>query len=135
MQDRAEATAGGQGARSGLSTRVIRPGQGPPPKGGPRETKAGRIAVAIFACVVAVANVALLAYAARDRSWGAFGVAMVSGPISNGVLALAWLLVALALRCTGRERFSGLILWATLIPLVAALFDLAIIFSMDLHGS
>ncbi len=88
-----------------------------------------------FVCVVALLNLLALAIAWRDQSWIAFGIAIIYGPILNGVLAI---LSMSAFPLLKRMRLTRS-LWrhaATSIgaPLAAIAIDYAVIFSMDLHG-
>ncbi len=91
-------------------------------------------AAAIVGAVVAIINIPLLLVAASDKSWGAFWIAVMYGPIANGVLAL------ISITCTPwMRRATGVpatyhALMSLLIPTAAAIADFYLIFSMNLHG-
>ena len=89
----------------------------------------------IFLAAVAVVNGIALWLAWKDRSWGALGIAVLYGPITNGVLALASLFAIPFLKA--RDPFLSVSNHAALslaIPTVAGLVDAAVIFSMGLRG-
>lgn len=88
----------------------------------------------IVAVAVLLANGALLAMAASDRSWGALGIAIMFGPITNGILLL------LSLACTPVVKASAIgtsigpyLATAICLPLAAIPIDFFIIKSMGLH--
>ncbi len=85
--------------------------------------------------VVAAVNIAAVAYAAVDGGWGAFGIAIIYGPATNGVLALVGLLVAPYLKSEYPEYSTGEHITVSLaLPAAAIFIDWVLISSMGLHG-
>jgi hypothetical protein len=98
----------------------------------------GRVrgAIAIVSGIVILVNAGLLAAAASNRSWGAFGIAVVFGPITNGVLALvAGACAPSVKRVSGGASVAVYVLVSILLPVVAILADFAITGSIGVHGS
>ena len=52
-----------------------------------REAMSRKVAWTILGVLLLVVNGFVLVVAAKDRSWGALGMAICVGPIANGVLA------------------------------------------------
>ena len=81
------------------------------------------------------ANLLLLGVAYVDRSWGALGIAMMIGPITNGVLAVVGLACLPVLKRRAPGAATGTYLLASLVlPLLAIPTDLFAIIAMDLRG-
>lgn len=95
---------------------------------------AWKLRIAFLAAVIVI-NLIALWLAWEDQNWVALGIAMVYGPIANGVLALVSLLAILFLKRKD-PLFSPKLhaLMSLLIPAVAALADLLAILSMGLSG-
>ena len=89
----------------------------------------------VFITVVVLANLLALGAAWQDKSWGALWIAIVGGPILNGVFALVGLIAMPFLR-RQRSQFS---VWRHVVlslgvPIAAIAIDAGVIFSMGLHG-
>jgi len=85
--------------------------------------------VAVTVCLLA--NGTAYKIAANDHGWGALWIALVGGPILNGILALAGGLATLALP---KGRRVGAVCIAVGVPVVAALALLVAVLQLDLHG-
>lgn len=85
--------------------------------------------------IFAAANIFLLTLAAKDRSWGAMGIAIFGGPVINFILCVFSLCCSSLIRMAlggGSTRMHKSTSILTPIGFIA--FDLVAIFSMDLHG-
>ena len=89
----------------------------------------------VLGVLLLVGNLLVLAAAWQDRSWGALGMAVMVGPILNGVFLISGL-VAIPFLKRRRQQFSlGRHLALTLgVPIAAVVADFFIIMSMGLHG-
>lgn len=89
----------------------------------------------IFTLIVVLANLLALRAAWQDKSWGALYIAVIDGPILNGVLVLAGCVVTALLRrrCSKRSMWRHLAI-ACGVPIGAIVIDAWLIFSMDLGG-
>jgi hypothetical protein len=87
-----------------------------------------------YVTLVVLANLVILGLAWQDKSWGAFAIAMVWGPIANGVLLLVGLLATVFRRRMGwrTSMFRGLPM--ELLPIFAIGLDFWIIMNMGLSG-
>ena len=91
-------------------------------------------------CVIAlltieiVINAALLIYAARDRSWGAFGIMIFLGPLANFIAIAVSLAMIPIVRRTSRESLGLYTLLAFVVPTLAIFADWIVIPMMGLHG-
>lgn len=84
--------------------------------------------------IVGAVNLILLAIAAADHSWVAFGIGVLFGPIANLVIAASLLAVSSRLRgWNNLSRARRMLILAGLAVLGAAL-DFFIVSSMTLHG-
>jgi hypothetical protein len=84
---------------------------------------------------VLAANGLLLAIAASDRSWGALGIGIMVGPITNGVLLLLSLACIPIVKSGAAGASIGPYVAASIgLPLLAVPIDFFIIGSMGLHG-
>jgi hypothetical protein len=93
------------------------------------------VSTAIAVTVTVVVNAMLLSLAALDRSFLAFGIMIVIGPITNGVLALLSLpLIPVVRRVSGGESITPYVVAGVLTPSSAILIDAICIMSMHLHG-
>jgi hypothetical protein len=93
------------------------------------------VAAGIAAAVALIANATLVSWAASDRSWGALGIMVMIGPITNGVLALLSLpFIPIVRRISHGASVVPYVLTGVLIPIGAVLVDAACILSLDLHG-
>jgi hypothetical protein len=93
------------------------------------------VAAGIAAAVALIVNAVLVSWAASDRSWGALGIMIMIGPITNGVLAFLSLpFIPLVRRVSGGASVVPYVLAGVLIPVGAVIVDAACILSMDLHG-
>ena len=94
-----------------------------------------RVATAIVGGVVLLVNLGLLLAAASDRSWGALGIAIAIGPITNlAMMLIALLCMILVKRLSFGATLLPCGLVSVLLPLFAIPADFAIIGSMGLHG-
>jgi|GEM_PF-2899671 len=91
-------------------------------------------------CVVALLtveimiNAALLLYAASDRSWGAFGVMIFFGPLTNFIAIAVSLALIPIVRRISRESLALYTLLAFVVPTLAIFADWIVIPMMGLHG-
>jgi hypothetical protein len=93
------------------------------------------LAALAAAVVVIGTNAWLVREAALDRSWGALGILIMIGPITNGVIALATFASSFLLRWFAGGASVALYLYAgMLLPLAAILVDATCILCMGLHG-
>ena len=88
----------------------------------------------IFLSLLLVANGIVLSIAAEDRSWGALGMAIVVGPITNGCLALLSLLFTPWIRQLTDSSPRVHAVFSVAAPAVAIVADLVLIGAMDLRG-
>lgn len=79
-------------------------------------------------------NLLALAVAWVDRSWIAFGIAMLWGPILNAVLFLSTLLFLSRLKAVRGFSFARFFTISLGAPIIAAVVDYFAIFAMGLHG-
>ena len=102
----------------------------------PGTSKRPRIPGCVIALVTVeiVINAALLAYAAADRSWGAFGIMIFFGPLTNLVVIAVSLALIPIVRRTSRESLGLYTLLAFVVPPLATFADWFIIPMMGLHG-
>ena len=87
-----------------------------------------------FVIVVGIANLLALGVAWQDRSWGALAIAVIYGPILNGIFALIGLLATAFLRRNDQFSIWRHVVLSLGVPIAAASIDAFIIFSMGLHG-
>ena len=89
----------------------------------------------VFGALLFVGNLLVLAAAWQDKSWGALGMAVVVGPVLNGVFLMSGL-VAIPFLKRHRQQFAlGQHLALTLgIPIATVAADFFIIMSMGLRG-
>lgn len=93
------------------------------------------LAALVVAIVVIGTNAWLVRVAALDRSWGALGVLIMVGPITNGVIALLTLVSSFLLRRFAGGASVAIYLCAgVLLPVAAIVVDAACILCMNLHG-
>ncbi len=85
------------------------------------------IAIAVNALLILVAN--------ANRSWTALGIAIIFGPIMNGILIVVSLaFVPVVRRLGGGASVSLYVLAGILVPIAATVVDAACIMSMKLQG-
>jgi hypothetical protein len=100
----------------------------------PRKSRVRAATLIVVGAVLAV-NGVLLAVAAYDGSWGALGIAILIGPIANGLLLLVSLLcLPMVKAAAAGGSIGGYVAAAVCLPLAAVPIDFAIIGSMNLHG-
>jgi hypothetical protein len=93
------------------------------------------VASLVVAMVVVVANSLLLRSAAADQGWGALGIAVMVGPLTNAVIAaVALACIPLVRRLGGGTPVGMYGWWAAILPIGAILFDWVAVSSMSLHG-
>ncbi len=93
------------------------------------------LASLVVAVVVIGTNAWLVRVAALDRSWGALGILIMVGPITNGVIALVTVVSSFLLRwLAGGASVAIYICAGVLLPVAAIVVDAACILCMDLHG-
>ncbi|MCX5661364.1 MAG: hypothetical protein NTW19_16915 [Planctomycetota bacterium] len=88
---------------------------------------------AVVVGVVLVANLVLLAVAAKDRSWGALHIMLIEVPITNGILCVVSFGLTLLVKLCTRGTVELLIV-ASFVPIGAIFVDAALIMCMGLHG-
>ncbi len=88
----------------------------------------------VFTGVVALSNIALMAVAWQDRSWTAFGIAMLFAPATNLGLTLASLFVYTALPNRHGRSFSRHAIVSVSVPAVALVCDFLQFSVMSMHG-
>jgi hypothetical protein len=94
-----------------------------------------RTATILATCVILVANGLLLGIAAADRSWGALGIAIMIGPITNGVLlVLSLACVPMVKSAAAGASIGSYLVVGIGLPLAAIPIDFFLIGSMGLHG-
>jgi hypothetical protein len=94
-----------------------------------------KIGTAIVAWVAILVNGLLLGVGAADRSWGAFGIAIVIGPITNGVMLLVSAACVFFVKTGATEGWIATYLATCVaLPLAAIPLDYYAIGSMGLHG-
>ncbi|MCA9052888.1 MAG: hypothetical protein KDA75_03580 [Planctomycetaceae bacterium] len=88
-----------------------------------------------FLVAIILANAFLLLVAAGDRSWGALGIAVLIGPVTNGVIMLVAIIsTVLANKHTGSRSTAVDISAAIVLPLLAVGVDFLLICGKGLHG-
>lgn len=88
----------------------------------------------VFLVLLSVGNLVILIRAWQDRSWGALWLAIIGGPILNGVFLISGLVAIPFLKRFGAQFSLGRHLALTLgAPIAAVAADLFIILSMGLH--
>jgi MYXO-CTERM domain-containing protein len=87
-----------------------------------------------FVIAVVLLNLLALGAAWRDQSFGAICIAIMIGPIGNGVLALVGLAGIPFLRRRPGFSMGGHLALSLGLPVVAIIVDAVAIFSMRLHG-
>lgn len=102
----------------------------------PGTSKPPRIPGCVVALVTveAAINVALLLYAASDRSWGAFRIMIFFGPLTNFTAIAVSLALIPIVRRTSRQSLGLYTLLAFVVPTLAIFADWMIIPMMGLHG-
>src|ERR1700748_3819179 len=85
----------------------------------------------VFITVLVVMNLIALGVAALDRSWGALGIAVIYGPLMNGLLG--FISLVFTVRLIGENVRSHIVL-SIVSPLLAITVDYLIINSLPLHG-
>lgn len=91
-------------------------------------------------CVIAllsvevVINAGLLLYAASDRSWGAFGIMIFFGPLTNFIAIAVSVALIPIVRRTSRQSIGLYTLLAFVVPTLAIFADWIIIPMMGLRG-
>lgn len=95
--------------------------------------KSSRPVMFLLMIIVAI-NGALLMMANEDRSWGAFGIALLVGPIANGVIMLLALVCAPGIRRSTGGPILIYVLTAIFIPFLATVCLFLFIGMMPLHG-
>ncbi|QIF02138.1 hypothetical protein [Roseimicrobium sp. ORNL1] len=90
--------------------------------------------VKAFVILVILVNLVILCLAWADRSWGAFFMAVVWGPIANGVLLLVGLLATVFRKRMGWRTSMIRGLPMALLPIFAISLDVWIIMNMGLSG-
>jgi hypothetical protein len=92
----------------------------------------------ISAALILAVNTGLVSMAASDRSWGALGIMIMVGPITNGVMLIVSLLFTpVVKRVSYGARGATImpyVMIGILLPIALIFVDGAIIGSMDLHG-
>jgi hypothetical protein len=89
----------------------------------------------VFGALLLVGNLLLLAVAWHDKSWGAFWMAFIGGPILNGTFMISGLIAIPFLKRHRRQSSLGRHLALTLgVPIAAVVADFFFIMSMGLHG-
>ena len=101
--------------------------------GTPKRPRIPGCVIALLTVVIAI-NAALLAYAAADRSWGAFGIMIFIGPLTNFVSIAVSLALIPIVRRISRESLGLYTLLAFVVPTLAIFADWIIISMMPLHG-
>jgi hypothetical protein len=92
-------------------------------------------ATVILAGVILLVNGFLLAIAAADQGWGALGIAVLIGPITNGVLLLISLTVLPAIKRGGSMESVGTYLAVSIcMPIAAVILDFLIVVAISPHG-
>jgi hypothetical protein len=82
----------------------------------------------VFAALLLVGNLLLLAVAWHDKTWGAFWIAFIGGPILNGMFLIYGLLAISFLKRDRRQFSLGRHLALTLgLPIAAVVADFFII--------
>src|SRR4051794_29820454 len=94
----------------------------------------GMLPAIIVASATVVANGVLVGIAASDRSYLALGVAIMAGPITNGVIFLLSLACIPLLKIRGAGPALGYLGASMILPIAAVVLDFMIIKSMSLHG-
>lgn len=86
--------------------------------------------------VLVIAWTILAIYVANgDRSWGAFGIAIIYGPTVNGTIVLAAVIYGVLRKLANRQASVSVpILTVFLWAIVSCMVIFGAIFSMDLHG-
>jgi hypothetical protein len=93
-----------------------------------------RYAIVVLGLTIVMTNAILLLLANGDRSWGAFGIGLLFGPMINATIAIvAVLLRPIVRKRTGASTVAYSLL-ATVGPVAAAVIDFVTISSMRLHG-
>ena len=87
-----------------------------------------------FVAVVVGLNLCALGYAWRDRSFGAFAVALIYGPAGNALLAVFSLAAAAWRRYGAGFSMHAHLALSLGVPAVAAVADYLLIRAMGLHG-
>lgn len=114
---------------------VQKPLDGRPSLAGVRRNSRTQTATIVVACVVLAANVLLLAVAALDRSWGAFAIVIVVGPITNGILLLLSLACIPIVKSSVAGGSIKLYLAAAIgLPLAAIPIDFFIMSAIGMYG-
>src|SRR5579871_3601870 len=83
----------------------------------------------ITAILVVGVNISLVYAAAQDLSWGALGILIMIGPITNGVIALVAFVSSFFLRwLAGGTSVMSFAFAGVLLPVVAIVVDAILIF-------
>jgi hypothetical protein len=87
-----------------------------------------------LACLLVADGIAF-AIAAEDKSWRAFGIMFIYGPIMNGIFLLAGALSAIPLKRKNKKMSLPLYLTIVIVgPLIATVALGGAIYSLGLHG-
>ncbi len=88
----------------------------------------------VFAGAVVTLNLFALVAAWQDRSFLAFGIAILYGPVGNVLLALLALATFPFVRAKPGFSMARHAALSFGVPMGAVIFDYVMIFSMNLHG-
>jgi len=88
----------------------------------------------IVSCVTLIVNLLLLGAAHSDRSLGAFGIAIMWGPIINALILLVSLACIPIVKMGTSALIGSYVAVAIALPLLAIPVDFGIIANMGLHG-
>jgi len=94
-----------------------------------------KIGMVIVTVAVLTINASLIVMANADRSWGAFAIAIMFGPIANGIILLTSLVCVLVVKKGATAGWmTAYALISSLLPLAAIIVDFRIIARMPLQG-
>ncbi len=103
--------------------------------GRPANIRLVRTATLVVYLITIFVNGLLLAWAASDMSWGAFGIMIAIGPITNAALVVGSLIAMPILqRFTHGAALISFVLSGIFAPIAAIVVDGACIMMMHLRG-
>lgn len=93
-----------------------------------------KVCTLVYIAAVILGNITILYNVDPQQGWEALGIALVIGPLINAALMVIGLLAIPYLWMKAKYYIKTYVSMVISLSVAAAVIDLLIIFSMDLHG-